>query len=90
MLYKAIDVWKRESNRAIRYRCFELVPDGTFCVQSADFYPLTPEKTKGDFLERQFVELFIEQAPEERSKAFQTLEDAIAWHDREFQNDRLK
>jgi hypothetical protein len=84
MLYKTIDVWKRSDGVAVRYRCFELIPGGQFCVQSADFYPLSSDRAKDYFLERQLAELFLEQAPNDRSGTFETLEEAIAFHDREF------
>jgi hypothetical protein len=86
MLYKVIDVWRRTDAGAIRYRCFELIPSGHFCVQSADFYRDALSASKAEFLDCQFVELFLEQPPDDRSVTFATLEEAIARHDLEFGN----
>jgi hypothetical protein len=83
-LYRAIDVWRRRPNGAVRYRCFEVLPGGRFCVQSADFFSLPFDNQRSDFSDRQFQELLIEQAPEERTATFSTLEEAIAEHDRDF------
>ena len=84
MFYKSVDVWKRNGGRAIRYRCFELLPTGRFCVQSADFYDKTNLERKEEGFSRQFLELLLEEAPEDRAKTFATLEEAIAWHDQQF------
>jgi hypothetical protein len=85
MLFKSVDVWKRLHNGdAIRYRCFELIPSGRYCVQSADFYRRPLDDKSGGFLDRQFIELLLQQAPEDRTQTFSTLEEAIANHDEEF------
>jgi hypothetical protein len=87
-MFKAIDVWKRiNDTTAIRYRCFERLADHQFCVQSADCYylPLRQEQVKA--LEQQFVELLIEEAPDERSPLYPSLEEAIAQYDLEFTDD---
>ena len=86
MLYRSIDVWKRYAGHAVRYRCFEILPIKKYCVQSADFYRLN-DAGRNDNLDRQFIELFLGQAPEERSDVFDSLEEAIEWHDREFVNE---
>jgi hypothetical protein len=87
-MFKAIDVWKKlDDTTAIRYRCFERLEDRQFCVQSADYYylPLRQEQVKA--LDQQFVELFIEEAPDERSSAYPSLELAIARYNVEFADD---
>lgn len=85
MIYKAIDVWKRlNGGRLVRYRCFELHPDGGYCVQSADFYDSPADPTQVRHLESQYLELLSEEAPDSRSGAFRTIEEAIAGHDEEF------
>ena len=83
-LYRTIDVWRRRAGVAIRYRCFEVLASGAFCVQSVDSYRISSTVEQVRFLERQFIELLIEQAPDERSATFSTIEEAIADHDREF------
>jgi hypothetical protein len=82
-LYEAIDVWRKQSDgTAIRYRCFKVLPEDGYCVQSADYYP-----TANVDLEKQFIELFAEQEPDERSGIFSTLEEAITNFDQEFGNE---
>ena len=84
-LYKALDIWERKDSRTVvRYRCFESLDTGKFSVQSADFYH--DEKSPAN-LDVQFVELFTEQDPAERSGEHVTLNAAIAAHDREFAED---
>jgi hypothetical protein len=86
-LYKLINVFRRISDeKAVVYRCFELIPEGGFVVQSADWLnlPVNPETMKHH--ERQLWELFCEVAPEERSRPFASIEEAIAAFDAEFGN----
>ena len=78
-LYKSIDVWERQGEDcAIRYRCFEILGESKFCVQSVDYYFLPFSEEQRLQLEKQFVELIIEQAPDDRSGFAPTLEEAIA------------
>jgi hypothetical protein len=85
-LYKAIDVWKKaDKETAIRYRCFEALDSGRFCVQSADFYTLPLDAKQVANLTRQFVDLFIQQNPAQRSSEYSTLGEAIAAHDKAFE-----
>jgi hypothetical protein len=84
-LFKAIDVWKRISDsEAVRYRCFQCLQTGKYCVQSADFYRLPEKPVQSANLERQHIELLIEQAPDERAGTYETLEAAIEAHEAEF------
>jgi hypothetical protein len=82
LLYKAFDVWQREGNRLRVYRCFEILPDGGFAVQSCDF--VQPDQSPASFSQRNYFELLHEQAPDARSGAFATIEEAIAAHNRYF------
>jgi hypothetical protein len=80
--YRAIDVWHREDGRrVVRYRCFQSLKTGRFCVQSADFYHHGKQPSE---LDAQFIELLTEQDPTERAGEYQTLEEAIAAHKRDF------
>ena len=84
-MFKAVDVWKRLDNGGLaRYRCFELLPDHRYCVQSVDFYnePLNV-KTVHE-LDQQFIELLLEAAPNSENETYGTLEEAIANHDLDF------
>ena len=84
-LFKAIDVWKRISDsEAVCYRCFQRLRTGKYFVQSADFYRLPENPIQSSHLERQRIELFIQQAPDERTGAYDTLEAAIEAHEAEF------
>lgn len=84
-MFKAIDVWKRISDsEAVRYRCFQCLRTGKYSVQSADFYRLPENPAQSDQLNRQHIELFVRQAPDERTGAYDTLEAAIDAHEAEF------
>lgn len=87
-MFKAIDIWKRvDDTIAARCRCFERIADGQFCVQSVDYYhlPLTEKQIKA--LDNQFLELFIEESPDQRSSLHPTLQEAIAQYDQDFESD---
>ena len=84
-LYRQIEVWRRISDDTlVCYRCFELIPDARYCVQSADFVRVPPDHKLMEALKRNWLELLAETAPDERGKTFGTLEEAIANHDAEF------
>ncbi len=87
-MLKAIDVWKRlPDGHVVRYRCFEILGGGGYCVQSADFFTLPIDDAQLKFFEKQFLELLIEEDPTERSAIYPTLEQAIEAHDRDFSED---
>jgi enamine deaminase RidA (YjgF/YER057c/UK114 family) len=79
-LYRYLPVWRREGDRLALYRCFE-IPGQGFVVQSKDFYAPRDPGARAEELERSFVELLIESAPEVRAAPQATLEAAIASHD---------
>jgi hypothetical protein len=84
-MYREISVWKRIGDRrAVRFRCFEELETHLFYVQSADFYSLPLTADAAAHSDRQFLELFTEEEPAERSGGFATLEEAIAAHEKEF------
>jgi len=86
-LYRLINVCRRLSdNEAVLYRCFELIPEGGFVVQSADRIRLPVSQEHMQHHERQLWELFCEVSPEERSRPFASIEEAIAAFDAEFGN----
>ena len=87
-MLRTIDVWKKiDDTTAIRYRCFQRLSDNGYCVQSADYYylPINEEQVKN--LDRQFLELLIEEPPDERSTVYQSLEEAIVMYDKEFEDE---
>lgn len=86
-LYRLINVFRRISaEKAIIYRCFELIPDGGFVVQSADWINLPVRPESMNHHERQLWELFCEEAPDQRSVPYASLEEAIAAFDADFGN----
>jgi hypothetical protein len=84
-LYIEVNVWKRiDQSRLLRYRCFHLLPENKYAVQSADFYNLPVDDKQIRYLDKQFIQLFCEEEPAVRSDLFESLEEAIAAHDRDF------
>ncbi len=86
-IYRSIDVWRRKnSNCAIRYRCFEIIGEGKFYVQSADchYFPTDHNQTKNH--DNQFLELFLETSPDKRTEGYPTIKEAIEMHENEFEN----
>jgi hypothetical protein len=84
-LYKTVDVWRRiDSTQAVRYRCFQILDNNKFCVQSKDYYPLPIDKSHESYLENQFLELYLEEAPEDRTGMYSSLEEAIKMFDKDF------
>jgi hypothetical protein len=85
MYFKTIDVWQCVDQRSVeRYRCFEVLPNNGYCVQSADFYRLPVDAKQVEQLDRQFLELLTEQPPNERTSTYSTLEEAILQHQKDF------
>jgi hypothetical protein len=80
--YRAIDVWERkDADTVVRYRCFESLDTGRYCIQSADFCRHGKHPVH---LDNQFIELLTEQDPAQRSGEYDTLKAAIAAHKRDF------
>jgi hypothetical protein len=85
-MYKTIDIWKRiNEGQAVRYRCFQRLKDGFYCVQSADFYSLPLDEVQVRYLEKQFLEFLIEEEPDQRAEMYKTLEEAILMHEKDFE-----
>jgi hypothetical protein len=75
-LYRYIPIWRRTPGGIVLYRCFEILGKG-FTVQSKDyFWPDSIEKESLN-MDKQFLELLREQAPEERSGKWASIEEAI-------------
>ncbi len=86
-LYKLINVYRRISGEeAVIYRCFELIPGRGFVVQSADRINLPVRMEDMRYQERQLWELFCEEAPDQRSVPYASIEEAIAAFDTDFGN----
>jgi hypothetical protein len=85
VLYQELTVWKRiDQGTAVRYRCLRSCATKKYSVQSADFYRLPLDQRQMLAFQTQFIELFCETDPAERSGDFDSVEDAIAAHEREF------
>jgi hypothetical protein len=83
--YKALDVWCRKNKQTVvRYRCFQLLPNGGFSVQSADHYHTPFADSRAEQLDKQFLELFLAEAPEVRSSLFPTLDETVRAFAQEF------
>ena len=85
--YKALDVWYRKNEKTVvRYRCFQLLPDGGFSVQSADYYRAPFADSRAEKLDKQFLELVAEEAPEVRSQLFPTIDEPVQSFMQEFED----
>ena len=81
-MFKSIDVWQKVNEfTALRYRCFQRLDNGHYCVQSIDSYHLPIRENQRIMLDQQFIELFIEESPDQRSPLYPTLAEAIAAYD---------
>ena len=76
-LNRSIDVWKREGGSLICYRCFEVVGESLYWVQSKDFIHFPMDESHLKTHQRNFLELLVEEAPDEPTSTFATLEEAI-------------
>lgn len=84
-LYEELRVWKRQdAATAVLYRCFKDVVAEKFAIQSADFFKLPVDDKQLQNSDRQFLELFIQVAISERCDWFESIDEAIAAHDRDF------
>lgn len=85
-LCKEVNVWRRINEKTLlRYRCFHVLPNDEYCVQSADYYRFPfDDKLVAEF-ETQFLQLLAEDAPQLRvGKLYGSVEEAIAEHDKDF------
>ena len=78
-----------DPTRIVRYRCFQILATGKYCVQSSDIYTLPVSASQAAALDAQFMELLGEEAPNERDATYETLEEAIANHEADFRDEVL-
>jgi hypothetical protein len=87
-LFKEISVWRRvDDNTLLRYRCLQSVPDGGYFVKSSHFYrePITLDSEQIKQAEYYFLDgMFGDALLEMPKETFDTLEKAIAQHDKDF------
>lgn len=85
LMYRSFDVWcPMDKGSLVRYRCFEVIPLGKFCVQSKDFYRKPVDESTVQQLDFQFLELLLEELPDARSEMFDSVAAAIQAHESEF------
>ena len=78
-LYEGFTIYRRlSSSEVVAYRCFKLLSDGRFTVQSADWVRLPIQPADLRQHEDQFWDLLCEDDPSRRSGLFDTIEEAIA------------
>lgn len=85
MLYQELVIWKHVAEKtAVRYTCLMNPTTKKISIQSADFYRLPVTQEQVMRFQTQFVELFCECDPSERSDSFDSVEEAVAAHERGF------
>ena len=82
-LYKYIPVFRRFDDGVALYRVFEICGLG-YVVQSQDFYRPGDQRQQAMQLDSQFLELLMEQKPEDRLSVSESIEEAIAAFDLDF------
>lgn len=82
--FRKIDVWKRiDAKSLVCFRCYELLGEGRFYVQSSDYFYLPISRGQVELSESQQIELFLEESLTERAISYPTLQDAISAHELE-------
>ena len=82
MFYKHVDMFERSTDGAIRrFRCLYDVESQKYCVQNADMLYRDSDLAQ---LDRLFIELLSEVSPNERAQFFETVEEAIENHKKQF------
>lgn len=76
VLCRSIDVWERQEDAVLRYRCFELLGESKYWVQSCDYYRVNDESSVRQMHERAFIELFQDNSLADVD-LFDSLEEAI-------------
>jgi len=83
-IYKSVNIWRKDDGGVKIYRCFEILGESKYCVQSCDFIDAYDKDKKLYELEKQALDLFINTPPDERTETYSSLEEAIRMHDKEF------
>lgn len=84
-LFRCVNVWERCTQKClVCYTCFEVLPEGVYVVQSADFfnYPFGEDDLRQ--AQARFLELLLEEDPDIRGITYATVEEAIANHKKDF------
>ncbi len=86
-IYRQFEVWKKigKENMAV-YRCLEEMSCNKYMVDRVEVFQIPINKNDLiDFIADQ-LEMFIEEYPEDRLNQYDSIHDAIAGHDLEFEN----
>jgi hypothetical protein len=82
--YKEILVWRRlGTGGAVRYRCLQNRA-GKYAVHNADVFPAQGEEDSFSQVDNMFLELFLDESPEDRCDWYEEIEVAIEMHDKDF------
>jgi enamine deaminase RidA (YjgF/YER057c/UK114 family) len=78
-VYRSLSIWERAGEGLYRYRVVENLLTGKFTAQMRDRFGTAPSIPKDwlQGLDKYFVELLVEESPENRGGAFSTIEEAI-------------
>lgn len=78
-------IWKRrDAVTVVLYRCLQNIHSGKVAVQSADFFREPFDNLQLLNSDKQFLELLNQIDPADRCDWFESLDAAIAAHEREF------
>lgn len=85
-MYERIEIWKRDGAECvIRFQCLRRASDGMFAVQNADYFrnPISTSVVQSSDL--RFVELLLDDDPENRCDWYSSLNEAISHHEQDFE-----
>ena len=83
--YLQLLVWKRPAEgTAVVYVCFQRLRDGMFSVQNAEFFHGGQPEAQWARLHASTGALFLDDDPASRGPWLETLDDAVAAHERDF------
>jgi len=81
-VFREINVWERFRGGGIAvYRCFEVLPDGKYCVQSRDRFEAPADEEVWRLSEGSFLKLLAGQTP--ALPLYDTLEEAVRRYERD-------
>jgi hypothetical protein len=89
MTYRSHSIWDRCDDGLYRYRVMENLVTGKYSVLMRDSFGEASSVPKDLLLnlDKYFVELLIEMAPEKRGGSYGTIQDAIRAFDEDFRSD---
>ena len=83
-----MDVWFYPEQGGLGcHRCFHILPDDSYAVQSTDYFSLPFDPKELHEFTDQYLELLESTPPDIRSGTSPTLQEAIAKHEALFEDD---